>query len=215
MQRYPGNTTVCHIPADSPLIGGLETIYDTFQTPSNFVRPHSPTTAEFMAQDRSRWRAGNRVRTGHVAGRDAQARSQRGHQRPRPTLRPPGPRLQQHGLAPPYRVCARSFDPATGGISLIVEGATAGEEKRMRKLRDLLADAVGFSAPNHDRYPFHVTTAYLLRYIDGDDYDQLQRDFTRLLPPLQQVEFELGAVEFCTFETMLTFRDVLLRRKGR
>ncbi|KEF61674.1 uncharacterized protein A1O9_03242 [Exophiala aquamarina CBS 119918] len=204
-QRYPGNTTVCHIPVNSPLIDGLKTLYNKFEshpTLSDRILLLPPSSWHMTVLDGVRetecepgmWPDGMPKPDLDDSTKDLACR-----------LRQLGPRLRQDGLAPPYRMRVRSFDPATGGIALVVEGATADEEKRMRRLRDLLADTVGFKAPNHDQYLFHVTVAYLLRYIDGDDYEQLQRDFARLLPPLQQFEFELGAVEFCTFETMLAF----------
>lgn len=91
------------------------------------------------------------------------------------------------------------------GIGLGIEGATVEEERRLRRLRDRLADTLGFKAPNHDRYPFHVTMAYLLRHIDGKDREEMEELFAQLLPEVQ-VEFELNALEFCTFEDMRSFQ---------
>jgi hypothetical protein len=108
------------------------------------------------------------------------------------------------GLAPPYHMRIRSFDPAVVGIGLEIEGATAGEEKRMRRLRDRIADTLGFKAPNHERYRFHMSMAYLLRHIDGVEREELNKVFAQHLPAVQQ-EFELGAVEFCTLENMYAF----------
>ena len=75
----------------------------------------------------------------------------------------------------------------------------------MRRLRDRLADTLGFRAPNHEIYGFHISIAYLMRHIDGEEREELNKLFAGHLPAVQQ-EFELGAVEFCTFENMYAFR---------
>jgi hypothetical protein len=63
----------------------------------------------------------------------------------------------------------RGFDyTATVGIGPVPEGATPEEEKRMRRLRDRLADTMGFRAPNHDSYEWHLSVCYFLRHIDGE-----------------------------------------------
>jgi hypothetical protein len=98
----------------------------------------------------------------------------------------------------------RGFDPAVVGLGLEVEGATPEEEQRMRRLRDRLADTLGFRAPNHEIYPFHVTIAYWLRHVDGDERVELNRVLKELLPEVK-MEFDLGAVEFCTFENMFAY----------
>lgn len=44
-----------------------------------------------------------------------------------------------------------------------------------------------------------------MRHIDGEDREELNKLFAGHLPAVQQ-EFELGAVEFCTFENMYAFQ---------
>jgi hypothetical protein len=119
-------------------------------------------------------------------------------------LRRLGLELGKDGLGPPYRMRVRGFDPAVVGIGLEVEGSTEEEEKRMRLLRDRLADALGFRAPDHETYGFHISMAYLLRHVDGEERDELNKVFAQHLLAVQK-EFQLGAVEFCTFENMLSF----------
>jgi hypothetical protein len=119
-------------------------------------------------------------------------------------LRKLGMELQSEGLAPPYRMRIRGFDPAVVGIGVELEGATPEEEKRMRRLRDKIADTFGIRAPNHETYIFHISMAYLLRHIDGEDREELNKVFTQFLPILK-IAFELGPVEFCTFENMYAF----------
>ena len=120
-------------------------------------------------------------------------------------LRQLGLELENEGLAPPYRMRVRGFDECVIGIGLWIEGATVEEEMRMRRLRDRLADALGFRAPNHETYRLHISVAYLMRYIDGEDREELNEVLAQLLQGMP-LEFELGAVEFCTFENMYSFR---------
>ncbi|RSL59572.1 hypothetical protein CEP54_007256 [Fusarium duplospermum] len=120
-------------------------------------------------------------------------------------LRQFGLNLEAEGLAPPYRMAVRGFDlPATVGVGLQVEGATPEEERRMRRLRDRLGETLGFKAPNHETYRFHITIAYLLRHIDGNDRDEFHRVLMMQVPHVE-MDFELGRVEFCLFENMLAF----------
>lgn len=60
------------------------------------------------------------------------------------SLRALGLELEAEGLAPPYRMQVRGFEPGPVGIGLDVVGATEKEERRMRRLRDRLADTLGF-----------------------------------------------------------------------
>jgi len=119
-------------------------------------------------------------------------------------LRQLGLELGKEGLAPPYRMRIRGFDSAVVGIGFEIEGATAEEEKRMRRLRDRLADTLRFRAANHERYGLHISMAYLLRHLDGEEREELNKVFARCLPAVQR-EFELAAVEFCTFENMYAY----------
>jgi hypothetical protein len=119
-------------------------------------------------------------------------------------LRQLGLELEHEGLAPPYRMRVRGLDDCVVGVGLEIEGATVEEERRMRKLRDRLADTLGFKAPNHESYCFHISMAYLLRHLEGEERQELYKVLGQHLLGLQQ-EFELGAVEFCTFENMYAF----------
>lgn len=204
-QRYPGNTTLCHIPLSSPLIPGLQEVYKTFDshpTLSKVVRLLPPASWHMTVFDGVReeecepgmWPPG-------LAKQPLDESTAEFSQR----LREFGSQLEAEGLAPPYRMKARRFEvPPIVGIGLQVEGATPEEEKRMRRLRDRLSDVMGFRAPNHEVYQFHVSIAYLLRHVDGDQKTELHNTLEQLLPNLD-VEFELGKVEFCTFESMLEF----------
>ena len=208
VQRYPGNTTLCHIPPDSRLLSGLQAVYDTIRShPTLSSRIHllPPESWHMTIFDGVReaecepgmWPEGMEKPELEACTRDFSVRLTRF-----------GLNLKDEGLAPPYRMRVRGFDPCVVGIGLELEGATEQEEARMRQLRDRLADTLGFQAPNHQVYGFHISIAYLLRHIDGVDREELHRVLDGLAPALHG-ELELGAVEFCTFENMHSFPRIL------
>ncbi|EGP87471.1 uncharacterized protein MYCGRDRAFT_93449 [Zymoseptoria tritici IPO323] len=203
-QRYPGNTTVCHLASDSQLVAGLRKVYDTIKshpTLGEKIRLLPAASWHMTVFDGVRetecevgmWPVGMVKKPLPESTKDFSQR-----------LRKFGMQLETEGLAPPYKMKVLDFDAAVVGIGLHVEGATPEEEKRMRRLRDRLASVLGFRAPNHEVYPFHISVAYLLRYIEGDDRIELNKVLDSLLPEIQ-MDFELGAVEFCTFENMLEY----------
>lgn len=209
VQRYPGNTTVCHIPLSSPLILGLQKVYaalGTHPTLSKFHRLLPPWSWHMTVFDCMRevecepgmWPTGLAKRPLHESTTEFAQR-----------LRRFGLNLEAEGLAPPYRMKVSGFGlPALVGVGLEVEGATPEEEKRLRRLRDRLADILGFKAPNHETYQFHITVSYMLRHIDGKDRVEFNRLLTELVPDVK-MEFELGRVEFCTFDNMEAFPRLL------
>ena len=205
VQRYCGNTTICHVPAGSSLLPGLRAVHVALSChPVLSKRLHllPPESWHMTVLDCARE---NECEPGYwPSGKEKQQLAEYTKEFSQ-KLRQLGLELGKEGLAPPYHMRVRTFDPAVVGIGLEIEGATAEEEKRMRRLRDRLTDTIGFRAPNHENYGFHITLAYLLRHIDGEERDELNRVFAQHLPAVQQ-EFQLGAVEFCTFENMYAFQ---------
>lgn len=91
------------------------------------------------------------------------------------------------------------------------------ENKRLRHLRDRLTEATGIRHPNHDSYGFHSTFGYYIRpfetVAEERRYQSLWlaaiRDLRRRAPVI-----ELGAPEYCLFDTMNAFQtQFLLARK--
>ncbi|KIN03387.1 hypothetical protein OIDMADRAFT_51352 [Oidiodendron maius Zn] len=204
VQRYPGNTTICHLPVDSPLLPGLRAIHASVSShPVLAKRVHllPPESWHMTVLDCVRE---NECEPGMwPPGKEKQPLAESTEEFAQ-KLRELGLELKREGLAPPYRMRIRGFDAAVVGIGLEIEGATAEEEKRMRRLRDRLADAIGFRAPNHETYVFHLSMAYLLRHVDGEERVELNKIFAQHLSAVRR-EFELGAVEFCTFQNMHAF----------
>ncbi|KAL5089871.1 hypothetical protein Trisim1_004987 [Trichoderma cf. simile WF8] len=204
VQRFPGNTTVCHVPADSPLQPGMNALHASLSSHpvlSKLVHLLPKPSWHMTVVDGVRdtecepgmWPPGMEKLPLDECTREFSKK-----------LRAVGLELESEGLAPPYKMRVRGFDPAVIGIGLEIEGANPEEEKRLRRLRDRVSDALGFRAPNHETYGFHITMAYLMRHIDGENRDALNEVFAQHLPALQR-EFDLGPLEFCTFENMYAF----------
>lgn len=165
VQRFAGNTTLCHLPPASPLLSALRAVCLALSSqPTLAKRVHMLPAASW-----------------HMTILTGVRENLRG-----PGLCPPGKEtlpqweitkeiaqklrkldLESRGLGPPYRLKVRGFDAAVVGIGIEIEGATMEEEKRLRRLRDVIADeALGFRAADHSEFIFHLSLAYLLRYLD-------------------------------------------------
>jgi len=113
----------------------------------------------------------------------------------------------------PYHLSIVGFEPLKNGISLHIEPHMT-DNRALRGLRERLADLLQIRHPNHDRYGFHVSLAYLLRHLTDDQKPELKSllmDHFRDMPK----EFELGPPEFCKFEDMFGFEPLFyLKNRG-
>lgn len=85
--------------------------------------------------------------------------------------------------------------------------ASAGEEAKIRGIRDRLVDAFGFQDKSHDAYGFHITLAYQLAPFTGKEQLEHQAVLERHVPRIEAAGpvFEFGNPEFCTFPDMFRF----------
>ncbi|KAI0160705.1 RNA ligase/cyclic nucleotide phosphodiesterase [Xylariaceae sp. FL1272] len=204
--RFPGNTLLCHIPQHSPLQPVLRSIYNAIdQHPAlskvcRLLPPdswHMTVLEGFRKEecDTGTWPKGLSKRPLDETTEILKV-----------SLRKAGLELEKEGLAPPYNVRFVDFDNKPVGLGLVIKGATEEEERRLRRLRDTLAGILGYRAPNHERYGFHVSVSYLLRHLDEEGLDGEMKDLLdREIEIGRGTEFSLGAVEFCTFEDMFSF----------
>lgn len=123
------------------------------------------------------------------------------------------------GLEPPLRLVPDldALARRQASENLIVCGlqwkpADETEAQRLRSLRDRLAERAGFRHAGHEAYQFHTTLAYVIGWPDATETRaweqallQAAHHVARQVPLL-----ELGAPEFCTFESMCRF-DPLFR----
>ncbi|ARE39026.1 hypothetical protein RGUI_0885 [Rhodovulum sp. P5] len=98
------------------------------------------------------------------------------------------------------------------GFAISVTGATAPDLRTMRAARDRMSAALHLRRPDHDRYRFHITLAYPLRWFNADEasaiVDLCEEIFAGLAPAMGTVP--LGPIAFCQFETMHRFDPLRL-----
>lgn len=95
------------------------------------------------------------------------------------------------------------------GHSMTIDGVGA-DEQGLRDTRDKLRAATRLSSQGFDTYTFHISMAYLLRWLSLDEAravgDLSEALFAEHGPRLQDIH--LGRVEFCTFEHMHHFEPL-------
>ncbi|KAF5523447.1 hypothetical protein CGCA056_v005713 [Colletotrichum aenigma] len=114
---------------------------------------------------------------------------------------------------PPYKMTVRGFDPHEIGIGIQLDGRTPAETVRLRSLRHKLADKLNIRHPIHDEYGFHLSVAYLLRHLTNEQNRELEALLHSHFEEMPQ-NFDLGALEFCTFENMFAFKRVFFLGGG-
>lgn len=109
-------------------------------------------------------------------------------------------------VALPKSFCIK-LNRLIGGFSLSVSGADADQERQLRSARDQLRDFTHIHGPEHDIYQFHITFAYLIRWLTRTEAQDViahsDEVFGTYLKSIENIQ--LGAVEFCTFDTMHKF----------
>jgi hypothetical protein len=99
------------------------------------------------------------------------------------------------------------------GLQLVL--ADASEERKIRTLRDRMADEVfRYRAANHDVFGFHISMAYQTRAFTGEErqkYEDLLAQHVAAIGAATSI-IELGVPEFCTFENMYRFEVQALLR---
>lgn len=123
-----------------------------------------------------------------------------------------GERLRRFQLgedAPPYRMRVEPSEPpaSEAPITLRLVPIDETENVRLRRLRDRLSKCLAIRAPSHDTYRFHVTLAYLIRWLTLEEH----REFRGALEHWRETVarrcpvIELGAPEYCTLKDMFAF----------
>lgn len=204
---FPGNTFLCHIPADGAAHAALcqaslalqaGPLADAFSflPPSSF---HMTVFEGVTDADRSdeRWPEAmpSDAKLQAVTDRFAAATS---------------------GLALPRAQVVRPV-AILGGGSVAVTGLTAKDEASLRLSRQHLRDATGIKRRNFASYGFHVTLAYPLRWLTADEAEAVTDLSEQALGPLCEAApmIPLGPIEFCVFADMHAFHPLqMLDGKG-
>jgi hypothetical protein len=93
---------------------------------------------------------------------------------------------------------------------IIMTPTTPEDAQSLRAMRHKLQELTGIYRPDIDSYRFHVSLAYLVRWLSRDDAIRYSKTtdaiFQECLGDIKSVD--LGSVEFCEFETMHHFRQI-------
>lgn len=108
-----------------------------------------------------------------------------------------------------------SLDEATvTGLKLLP--ANAAVQKMLADFRTTVANATGIKHPNHDRYRFHITFAYVLQPLNTEEKEEFSRVADVVLARLKETvdPFVIGQPRFVLFDDMGDFQEHLVRRQG-
>lgn len=88
------------------------------------------------------------------------------------------------------------------GISVRVRPVTEEDDRKIRRYRDALADAMGVRFPNHDAYRFHISMCYFTK-------DPTEAEWEEIHAFKAEAEAYIGACKtrFVMREPLLTFFD--------
>lgn len=211
--RFPGNTIISHIPLATALSDALTSVRDTLAAASfapclALLPPSSYHMTVFEGVTESSRRAG--IWPADLALDAPLAASDRHLER----------KLEGFALdtALPLRMRLHEFsvrrDP---GATLRLLPADAAENRKLRRLRDRLAERLQLRAPDHDSYGFHISLAYLVDWMtpqQESDYIAVQSACFSMLQKRMPV-IEIGAPAFCVFYDMFAFDTQVLVGQGR
>lgn len=199
---WPGNTIICHIKKDSAEHRALWEVQEALKSATHadaftFLPPASFHMTVFQGincfeTDSEAWPTGIPRSTERDAVSDILL--QRLENTPLP---------QSHHIRPV---------DIFAGHSVTVEGADSDHELLLRQTREQLRTATGIRPDLFDTYTFHITLAYLARWLNDSEAESVIALSDTLAQQLQRQAptIELGSLEFCNFEDMHRF-DVLKR----
>ena len=103
---------------------------------------------------------------------------------------------------------------AMSPLGLVVCGATPEDEATMRRWRDATCELFGYRHPDHDDYEFHITIAYLARWLPEEALGTYESALEDMLAHLNRTNplLELGEPALCSFEDMNHFEPLLYLR---
>ncbi|HKT26672.1 DUF1868 domain-containing protein [Dyella sp.] len=211
--RFPGNTVICHVPLFTPLSNALTAVRDQIKAGPYadafaILPPESYHMTVFEGvtekeRTRDRWPAELPLNVTLAECTRQMANKLR---------------IFDLGCDLPLRMKLAKPDEQLkiGAMSLMP--ANAEEAHKLRDLRDRLAAQLGFRAPWHDSYVFHMTHSYLIKGMNLETVKRIlafhSKLYTELVSPMGIIT--LGAPEFCTFIDMQAFDNLFfLRRQER
>lgn len=116
------------------------------------------------------------------------------------------------GFEPPIRMVAYGAPLTPKWTAIPLRPVDDAEARRLRSLRDRVAQVIGIRHAGHDQYIFHTTFGYRIRPLTQATAPQyLQQLSTALRKMRERIPvFEMGAPEFCLFNDMMSFQTQFL-----
>lgn len=203
VQRFSGNTILCHLNQSGPQHDALKQVYAALRaeagdTHITWLPPSSYHMTVFDGSvDSLRtpgdWPSGLRTEASLQECSDLIAE-----------------RLRKFdlGFDPPIRMVADENSPAPTMTCIPLRPVDAAENRRLRDLRDRMSMAVGIRHANHDSYGFHTTFGYYIKQFSPDAERKYRSNLTQTIQSFRRLcpVIELGAPEYCLFDDMATFR---------
>lgn len=203
VQRFPGNTILCHLSHSGPQFDALKVAVAGLREKTGegnivWLPPSSYHMTVFDGSLDSRRQRGDWP---EALSREASLEecnaffAERLH-------------AFDLGFDPPIRMVPDENQNAPTQTCIPLRPVDAEEAARLRKLRDRLSGALGIRHANHDAYTFHMSFGYYVRAFDPvveREYRANLRDMIRKLRQAWPV-IELGPPEYCLFDDMTLFR---------
>ena len=100
---------------------------------------------------------------------------------------------------------------ASGGLQIDLVPADAASEQTLSLSRDRLADLLQYRAPNHASYGFHISLAYLVKWLADEQLELLRAALAAGSAALARSidTVTLGPAYLTRFDTMYRFEPVL------
>lgn len=200
---FPGNTIICTLSPTSDLYTGLLRLYDDIQK-----QPFPPL---YVLLPPSSW---HMTLSEGVCDQIRNRESWPGELSTESSLQECNEFMRQKlakfdlDCDPPFRMSFIGWEPLEDGIALKVVPATTEEERKLRGLRDRLAEHLKMWHPGHEEYVFHISMAYTLRFLTQEEINATMI-FLEAWQARLPKHFELDAPDFCLFEDMFAFQKVV------
>jgi hypothetical protein len=202
VRAFPGNTIVCHLPADGPARMALMRVYDRLAAlPARWHALLPPSSWHMTVfegvcdqiRDPVRWPADLPLDAPLAACTDLFAARLR---------------AVRFGIAGPIRVAVGGVIAVHGGfLGVTLEPADPEQHLRLRSLRDRLSAVLGLRVPVHLGYRFHLTLGYQIDWLTPDEQRAMAEVCHAATAHLLEAApvFELPVPSFCTFDDMHAF----------
>ena len=123
-------------------------------------------------------------------------------------------RTRLGGFRAPESFRVRTIDIVPTGLT--VAGATPEDARSLAAWRDRLAIPFGYCHPDHETYEFHITLAYMLKWLPDACLPAWNKLFVECLDLLAREAsvLELRAPAFCAFRDMNHFEELIVFEPG-